>query len=240
MLCRLCALAIAASCSIVASSSLPSFAKTLPLLGESPLVVRVKRPSNHIRELELELCPIVSKFKMSNSWTFVQATLHSVPLLRLPRPSLTLRPSSLHKHMASCCAPSSGTPRSSQLHSLTSLLHYGAIMAAAQAPSALAVTGDNNMEDDLLTTLLGGGAILFVYLFVVPVTHNHELAKAEMVQAQVPGDLSAVYVRLPLLPWVVVMGSIHQLQAVSKGSNDGVSLVNAQRRCPSIQTQKID
>ncbi|XP_042427094.1 NAD(P)H-quinone oxidoreductase subunit L, chloroplastic-like [Zingiber officinale] len=105
---------------------------------------------------------------MSNSWTFVPATLHCVPLLRLPRPSLSLRPSSLHKHMASCCAPSSGTPRSSQLHSLTSLLHYGAIMAATEAPSALAVTGDNNMEDDLLTTLLGGGAILFVYLFVVP------------------------------------------------------------------------
>ncbi|XP_074571618.1 NAD(P)H-quinone oxidoreductase subunit L, chloroplastic [Curcuma longa] len=137
---------------------------------KSPLVVHVKRPNNHIRERELELCSIISKFKMNNCWTVVPATLHSAPLLRLPQPSLSLRPSSLRKHKAPCCASSSSSrpPRISPLHSLTSLVHYGVIMAAAEAPSALAVTGDNNMEEDLLTTLLAGGAILFVYLFVVP------------------------------------------------------------------------
>ncbi|RWW89818.1 hypothetical protein BHE74_00001146, partial [Ensete ventricosum] len=41
--------------------------------------------------------------------------------------------------------------------------------AQVEAPSAMAVTG-NNMEEDLVTTLVSGGIVAILYLFVIPVS----------------------------------------------------------------------
>lgn len=42
-------------------------------------------------------------------------------------------------------------------------------LAQVEAPSALAVTG-NNTEEDLVTTLISGGIVAVFYLFVIPVS----------------------------------------------------------------------
>ncbi|WOL00893.1 NAD(P)H:quinone oxidoreductase [Canna indica] len=58
-------------------------------------------------------------------------------------------------------------PESSHLEKLTSMLQFATILAAVDAPSAMAVTGEN-MGDDLVTTLLAGGFMAVLYLFVFP------------------------------------------------------------------------
>nr|CAD1827234.1 unnamed protein product [Ananas comosus var. bracteatus] len=55
----------------------------------------------------------------------------------------------------------------SQFDKLVFLLQYGAVLASVEAPTAWAVTGNNN-EDDLVTTLISAGVIAFLYFFVAP------------------------------------------------------------------------
>lgn len=45
-------------------------------------------------------------------------------------------------------------------------------MVKVGAPGALAVTGENG-GDDLVTTLVSGGIVAGLYLFVIPVSHFH-------------------------------------------------------------------
>ncbi|KAH0463815.1 hypothetical protein IEQ34_006601 [Dendrobium chrysotoxum] len=51
---------------------------------------------------------------------------------------------------------------------LPSLLQCGALLATIAVPAAKAVTGDNNVEEDLVTTLVTGGIAVALYLFVFP------------------------------------------------------------------------
>ncbi|KAJ4760269.1 NAD(P)H-quinone oxidoreductase subunit L [Rhynchospora pubera] len=62
----------------------------------------------------------------------------------------------------------SSKPTKTHFDKLLSVLQYGAFLAAVEAPAALAVTGENNNEEDLLTTLLYGAIIAFGYLFIAP------------------------------------------------------------------------
>ncbi|ONK77641.1 uncharacterized protein A4U43_C02F8930 [Asparagus officinalis] len=49
------------------------------------------------------------------------------------------------------------------------LLQSGALMASVGVPGALAVTGENG-GDDLVTTLVSGGIVAGLYLFVIPIS----------------------------------------------------------------------
>ncbi|URE16017.1 hypothetical protein MUK42_01893 [Musa troglodytarum] len=111
--------------------------------------------------------------KMSSSWSFVPPTLQSSFLLPRPQLSPSLHPNFKWNRLSSrknklqappCVSPK---PQSSQLDKFALLLQYGAILAAVEAPSALAVTG-NNTEEDLVTTLISGGIVAVLYLFVIP------------------------------------------------------------------------
>uniref|UniRef100_A0A0F7CYX8 NADH dehydrogenase-like complex L n=1 Tax=Habenaria pantlingiana TaxID=1498489 RepID=A0A0F7CYX8_9ASPA len=51
---------------------------------------------------------------------------------------------------------------------LPALLRYGSLLASIAAPAAMAVTGDNNVEEDLVVTLVTGGIAAVVYLLVFP------------------------------------------------------------------------
>ncbi|CAL9195195.1 unnamed protein product [Musa hybrid cultivar] len=133
---------------------------------------------------------------MSSSWSFVPPTLHSSFLLPRPQLSPSFHPNfkwnrlSIRKNkvtlllfptvrylallltsfeFAQLQAPRCVSPKtqSSQLDKFALLLQYGAILAAVEAPSALAVTG-NNTEEDLVTTLISGGIVAVFYLFVIP------------------------------------------------------------------------
>ncbi|THU61268.1 hypothetical protein C4D60_Mb07t21510 [Musa balbisiana] len=133
---------------------------------------------------------------MSSSWSFVPPTLQSSFLLPRPQLSPSFHPNfkwnrlSIRKNkvtlllfptvrylallltsfvFAQLQAPRCVSPRtqSSQVDKFALLLQYGAILAAVEAPSALAVTG-NNMEEDLVTTLISGGIVAVLYLFVIP------------------------------------------------------------------------
>ncbi|CAL9104612.1 unnamed protein product [Musa textilis] len=133
---------------------------------------------------------------MSSSWSFVPPTLQSSFLLPRPQLSPSVHPNFKWNRLSSrknkvtlllfptvryltllltsfvfaqlqappCVSPK---PQSSQLDKFALLLQYGAILAAVEAPSALAVTG-NNMEEDLVTTLISGGIVAVLYLFVIP------------------------------------------------------------------------
>ncbi|CAL9125581.1 NAD(P)H-quinone oxidoreductase subunit L, chloroplastic-like isoform X2 [Musa acuminata AAA Group] len=108
---------------------------------------------------------------MSSSWSFVPPTLQSSFLLPRPQLSPSFHPNfkwnrlSIRKNKAPRCV--SPKTQSSQLDKFALLLQYGAILAAVEAPSALAVTG-NNTEEDLVTTLISGGIVAVFYLFVIP------------------------------------------------------------------------
>uniref|UniRef100_A0A0F7GYJ0 NADH dehydrogenase-like complex L n=1 Tax=Goodyera fumata TaxID=1390594 RepID=A0A0F7GYJ0_9ASPA len=53
--------------------------------------------------------------------------------------------------------------------SLPSLLQYGTLLTSIAAPAAaMAVTGDNNVEEDLVTTLVTSGIVAVLYLLVFP------------------------------------------------------------------------
>uniref|UniRef100_A0A0F7H031 NADH dehydrogenase-like complex L n=1 Tax=Cypripedium formosanum TaxID=53042 RepID=A0A0F7H031_9ASPA len=64
----------------------------------------------------------------------------------------------------------SATQRRTPTNPLTlpSLLQIGSIFSSMAAPAAMAVTGDNNVDEDLVTTLVTGGITAAFYLFVVP------------------------------------------------------------------------
>ncbi|XP_009407778.3 NAD(P)H-quinone oxidoreductase subunit L, chloroplastic isoform X1 [Musa acuminata AAA Group] len=111
--------------------------------------------------------------KMSSSWSFVPPTLQSSFLLPRPQLSPSFHPNfkwnrlSIRKNKLQAPRCVSPKTQSSQLDKFALLLQYGAILAAVEAPSALAVTG-NNTEEDLVTTLISGGIVAVFYLFVIP------------------------------------------------------------------------
>ncbi|XP_038975479.1 probable glutathione S-transferase DHAR2, chloroplastic isoform X2 [Phoenix dactylifera] len=89
----------------------------------------------------------------------------------------------------------SSKPLWSHLEKFSLMLQYGVTFAFVEASSAMAVTGEN-IEEDFMTTLISGGIVATLYVFVFPID---------------------------------VMGTVCQLQKISKGSNNEVSLVHSKR-----------
>ncbi|XP_072979507.1 NAD(P)H-quinone oxidoreductase subunit L, chloroplastic isoform X1 [Typha angustifolia] len=109
---------------------------------------------------------------MNSSWCLSSSTFASPYLLPAKQSSPSLHVNSKCKvlsfHKDKQSTPSlSAEPQISSLNKLTSLLQYAAVLASVEAPSAMAVTGNNN-EDDLITTLISAGVIALLYLFVAP------------------------------------------------------------------------
>ncbi|CAL5064433.1 unnamed protein product [Urochloa decumbens] len=132
--------------------------------------------------------------------------------------------------------PTTKTEQNEQLQRLAAALQLGAAWAAVEAPAALAtVTGEEDL--DILGILPPIAAFAFFYFLVCPVPADHELDEAEVVQAQVRGDVPAVHDHLPLLPRADVLGAIRQLQEVPEGPYHEVPLVQAKGGHAVVQGQ---
>ncbi|KAJ6803871.1 NAD(P)H-quinone oxidoreductase subunit L, chloroplastic [Iris pallida] len=113
---------------------------------------------------------------MSSSWTSFLSTIPSTLQKHTTPPSLHISSSktriiSMHRNKETATPltlllPKLKTPQVVDKLSLL-LLHCGAVIATTPA-AAFAVTGENNSEEDLVTTLISGGVLAVIYLFVVP------------------------------------------------------------------------
>ncbi|KAF3324208.1 NAD(P)H-quinone oxidoreductase subunit L [Carex littledalei] len=92
------------------------------------------------------------------------------PSIPKQAPHSKLKILSVYKAKPATLTTSSSSSNLIKSHSgkLLSLLQYGAFFAAVEVPAALAVTGENNSEEDLVTTLIYGAIIAFGYFFVAP------------------------------------------------------------------------
>lgn len=112
---------------------------------------------------------------MSSSWSPLSSTFSSPSLL--PTHRISPSPSLLHlnskrktvsllKDKEDACN-GCAKPLRSHLEKISSMLQYGAILAAVEAPTAMAVTGEK-MEEDFMTTLISGGIVAVLYVVVFP------------------------------------------------------------------------